>query len=428
MKRILTSAGLAATAVAGIPTTLAADGEYVDTSRWWHVSAAVRGFYDDNYNTAPSGREDESWGFEFRPQLDLNYSNGPTSATFMALYSLRWYEGRPDDEIDQTIMIDAGLDHRFSDINGLRINDSFAWTSEPTLLEQGGVITQPIRSDNTNFRNRGEIAYDHQFSPIFGIEVGYRNLWYDYEEEGPGSYSALLDRLEHLIRLETRWICNPELTFIVGYWYEQVDFQSDDSIYPSAIFATPVDPEIRNSRSHYGVLGADYEATSQLTFSIRAGPQLTEYPDLPGEDEDDEWNGFGDLSATYEYLPGSSVRGGVHYGKNRTDLVGAPVLGDDDIPIVTVDQDTIAGYVSINHRITPRLLGRAMGQAQFGEFDGGQYDGDGEGYYIAGLALSYELTKFLALEGGYNFDRLDSDINGRSFTRNRVFFGVRGTY
>jgi hypothetical protein len=29
---------------------------------------------------------------------------------------------------------------------------------------------------------------------------------------------------------------------------------------------------------------------------------------------------------------------------------------------------------------------------------------------------------------GYNYDRLDSDLAFRSFTRNRVYFGVRATY
>jgi hypothetical protein len=426
MKRILTSAGLAATAVAGIQTTLAADGAYVDTSRWWHVSAAVRGFYDDNYLTAPSDFEDDSWGFEIRPQLDLNYSMGQLSTWFSALYSMRWYEAREDNSADHTVILDAGADYRFSDVNGLRVTDNFAWTEEPTLLEQGGVITAPLRSDSSSIRNRGEIVYDHGFSPIFGIEVGYRNLYYDYEEEGPQSYSALLDRMEHLIRAETRWICNPQLSFILGYWYEQVDFEGDDSLTPFNSGPGYVSPDVRDSRSHYGVLGADYEATPQLTVSVRAGPQYTEYPDLP-EGEQSEWNGFGDLSASYEYLPGSNVRGGVHYGKNRTDIF-APQIQTDDVETYTVDQDTIAGYVTVNHRITERLVGHATGQVQYGEFNGGGYDSEAEGYYLAGLMLSYEFNQYLAFEAGYNYDRLDSDIPGRSFTRNRVFLGIRGTY
>ena len=47
---------------------------------------------------------------------------------------------------------------------------------------------------------------------------------------------------------------------------------------------------------------------------------------------------------------------------------------------------------------------------------------------LVGVNLSYEINKFLSAEAGYNFDRLDSDLDQRSFTRNRVYVGIRGSY
>jgi len=54
---------------------------------------------------------------------------------------------------------------------------------------------------------------------------------------------------------------------------------------------------------------------------------------------------------------------------------------------------------------------------------------------MAGVNMTYEINKFVALEGGYNFDRLDSELSSvhnsgwnRSYTRNRVYIGIRGTY
>jgi hypothetical protein len=46
----------------------------VERSKPWSVSAALRGFYDDNYATAPSGPlRKGSWGMDFSPSLSLNF-------------------------------------------------------------------------------------------------------------------------------------------------------------------------------------------------------------------------------------------------------------------------------------------------------------------------------------------------------------------
>jgi outer membrane scaffolding protein for murein synthesis (MipA/OmpV family) len=44
------------------------------------------------------------------------------------------------------------------------------------------------------------------------------------------------------------------------------------------------------------------------------------------------------------------------------------------------------------------------------------------------LNLEYRFNPNWSTEVGYNFDRLDSDLRDRSFTRNRVYAGVRATY
>ena len=44
------------------------------------------------------------------------------------------------------------------------------------------------------------------------------------------------------------------------------------------------------------------------------------------------------------------------------------------------------------------------------------------------MNLTYEINRFLAAEAGYNYDRLDSDLSFRSFTRNRVYVGLRASY
>lgn len=414
MKNILSTAGMAAAAVVGYQTTCAAQTVTVDDSKWWQVSAALRGFYDDNYLTAPSGSERESFGFEIRPGIDVGHQGEQYLVKLSTIYSGRFYEDREDDEWDHSFLADLAGEYRLTENHVVRLNDSFAYTSEGTLLDQGGVVQTPLRSETSNIRNLAHLRYVGQFTPLLGFEVGYQNLLYDYDQEGPGSYSALLDRIEHQIRAESRWTITPTLAGVLGYWYEMVNFNGDEFIAPGAM------SDVRDSRSHFIVTGGDYTVSPQCFISLRGGAQNVIYDNLPGEP--DEWNGFADVNATFEYLEGSFFRVGGKYGRFRTDVVSF-VPGT-----LTLDQETVTVYGTVQHKLTEMLTARASGQVQFGEFNGGAADGDNEGLYLLGLSLTYDINQYLALEGGYSYDRLDSDDSQRSYSRNRVFLGVRGQF
>lgn len=410
MKNILTTAGVAAVAVVGFQTTCAAQAITVDDSKWWQVSASLRGFYDDNYTAAPRDAELESFGVEVRPGLDLTHKGEQDTIKFSLLYSGRWFEDRSRNEVDHTIIADLAAEYLFTENHVLRFNDTFAWTREGTVLDQGGFQTTPTvaRSDGTNLRNLADLRYVGQFTPLFGLEVGYQNTWYDFDESGPFSYSAILDRVEHLIRGETRWTITPTIAGVLGYWYEKVDFTADEAIGGGMV------SDDRNSSSHYIVGGLDYTMSPQTFVSLRGGAQNVTYDNQPGEP--DEWNAFGDVSVTYEYLEGSYVRIGGKYGRTRTDVAGS------------LDQEAGTLYGLVAHKVMEALTARLSGQVQFGNFHGGAFDDLGEGLYLLGLSLAYDINECFAIEGGYNYDRLDSDDGLRSYSRNRVFLGVRGEF
>ncbi len=91
MKKIITSAGLMALGAAGVQAAVMGTGGYEpgfgapDMSRPWSVSASLRGFYDDNYLTAPDHQipgspisKQGSWGMTFNPSVSLAWSDGQT--------------------------------------------------------------------------------------------------------------------------------------------------------------------------------------------------------------------------------------------------------------------------------------------------------------------------------------------------------------
>src|SRR5437773_2749094 len=133
MKKIITSASLAALGALSLQAGTPLDRSYYapnpaltpqERTKWWSVSATLRGFYDDNYNTSPSKsfvttidpatgvatttvvKPRHSFGFEVSPAVGVNI---PLPQTFIGLsyqYSLRWYEDRKRPKDDQTHQAD----------------------------------------------------------------------------------------------------------------------------------------------------------------------------------------------------------------------------------------------------------------------------------------------------------------------------------
>ena len=156
MKKIIASVGMVALGSTGLHAANYGDLTPDETSKRWSVSAAVRGFYDDNYATRPSGPDKrDSFGFEISPSASLNYE--PTATSFLGLkyiYTLSFYEDRPTHKIDQTHDVRLNLDHRFNERNHINLTDQFVYSIEPTLLDQGGTVTAPLRSDAEGLHNR----------------------------------------------------------------------------------------------------------------------------------------------------------------------------------------------------------------------------------------------------------------------------------
>ena len=110
--------------------------------------------------------------------------------------------------------------------------------------------------------------------------------------------------------------------------------------------------------------------------------------------------------------------------QNATDVVAPdPTTGK-----VTQDQESTDVYGSINHQITPKLLGTLIGSWQYSTFQEGAYANSADSYYSLGLNFSYTFTPHFSADAGYNFDDIQSDIFQRGYTRNRVYMGVTAAY
>lgn len=385
----------------------------------WSVSATLRGFYDDNYATAPSHPSPgvvgprSSLGFEVSPTASLNLAREATTVTASYTYSMRYFDDRVQDSADHSHLFQARLNHNFSPILRLEVNESFAIAQEPQLLDPV-TLTRTLRSEGNNMRNIAGFTLGADVTRLLGLEAGYNISYYDYKQTGPASLSARLDRFEHVAFINSRWNVLPTTVAIFGYQFGVTDNTSKDSLVtPGA-----VSPTTRNNRSHYLYVGADHSFTPDLNGSIRLGGQYTEFPNaLPGTTKE-TYSPYADASLSYAYGKGSYVQLGVKHNRSTTDINTA------------LDQEATSVYASVNHRITGKLTANVLGQYQFSEFNQGANNGQSDNYFTVGLNLAYEINQYLTAETGYNYDRLDSNVTSgnRSYTRNRVYIGLRASY
>src|SRR6185436_10104288 len=115
MKKIFASAGLVAVGAAGLHAQNYGDLTPEQASKRWSVSAAIRGFYDDNYTTRPSGPDKrDSFGFEFSPSASINLPMETSYVGLKYIYTLSYYEDRPENQFDQSHDVRLNLDHKFN--------------------------------------------------------------------------------------------------------------------------------------------------------------------------------------------------------------------------------------------------------------------------------------------------------------------------
>lgn len=428
MKKILASAGLT---LLGAASLHAQDGSLSpqDKSKFWTLGLAVNGFYDGNYNAAPKDVAEGSFGIEVIPSVGLNFLLDQTTIGLDLTYDMRWYEDRPDNNIDQQFIADLGVTHSFSERLNLSLDDRFVYADEPDVLDTGIITTPTLRSDQSAYHNLGSIALAYDFSQRFGIEVSYSNGWYDYQQDGPGSLAALMNRLDNKAAVNLRWFAAPPTTVLIGYQYQWLNYTSDDSLTQFASGPLYVNPEIRDLTSSFIYGGVDHNFTSELSASLRLGAQITEYGNLHNIAaysalDDSQVTPYADFSGNWVYNPGSYVKLGVRSTLNATDVAYV----NSAYPVLS--QQSTAAYTTWNHKLTSRLTSTVTALFQASEYYGENSPVDGETDYLGmvGVNFNYVINAFLSANTGWNYDRLDSDLPGRSYTRNRGYLGLSAKY
>lgn len=445
MKKFFVSMGLAAAGTASLQAAYAPDLGPLATTKLWNISATLRGFYDDNYDTISSDLNPRgSYGFEISPQIMLAVPLQQTELGLRNTYAMTYYQERDSlgqSPIDQSDQLDLWVDHAFTERWEAKVLDTFVVAQEPQLLNPNGSgASLPFRVTGDNIVNNGTITLNTDWTRLFSTSLNYQNSFYDYQNSGetvadiinnylgvpgaPGaSLAGLLNRVEQTVSLDLQWHLSPETIAFFGGQFEIVNYTGNEPIavaplLPGEIYYS----DNRDNRQYTGYVGFQHNFLPNLNVTAKAGATYTDpYNDPLGSSS---VTPYAVVSIIYTYLPGSYVQLGLNQSQNATDVV-TPNLTNGKI---TQDQDSTYVYGSINHQITPKLLGTLIGSWQYSTFQEGAYANQADSYYSLGLNFSYSFTPHFSADAGYNFDDIQSDIGLRGYTRNRVYIGVTAAY
>jgi hypothetical protein len=454
MRKFLVSMGLAAVGTASLHAAYAPDlGSSMSSTKIWNISATLRGFYDDNYDTENSSLNPRgSYGFEVSPQLMLAVPLQQTELGLRNTYSMQYYQEREElgqNPVDQSDQLDLWVDHAFTERWSAKVMDTFVVAQEPQLLTpSGSAESLPIRVRGDNIVNTGTISLNTDWTRLFSTSLVYNNSFYDYQNSGESqeelfdnffglpfmggvasgaSLAGLLNRIDQTISLNLQWHIAPETIALIGGSFEEVNYTGNEPIaYSIPLGIKTGNPyyqsDNRDSRQYTGYVGFQHSFLPNLNVSANVGGTYTDpYNDPLGSTSIAP---YALVSIVYTYLPGSYVQLGLSQSRNATDVV-APDLTSGKI---TQDQDSTYVYGSINHQITPKLLGSLIGSWQYSTFQEGAFANESDSLYSLGLNLAYTFTQHLSGEVGYNFDDIQSNINQRGYTRNRVYIGITAAY
>lgn len=457
MKKIAVTLGLA---TAGSTVVHAAYAPDTSQDKLWSVSCLLRGIYNDNPATVNQNAQG-AFGYQVSPQFQGVKPYNQTELGLRYIYNFTGYVDQNNQNVSpylQTHLVNLWLDHVFNERWEAKVNDSIVSTQDPILGVNGqGTADNSISPfHNGNFvNNTAQVSVHTDWTRELGTVVTYQNSLTLFNQDGfttngpafiTPSDAAQFNRMDQTITFDFQWHTSPETVYGIGYSYQWVNYLSQEPISP-VLGPTNVTPTIvqyvpvfapgaslpyyhnsdyQNFYTHTLYLSYQHNLSDTFRITAAAGGQLT---DSYNQQNGSQLNPYANITASYNYAPGSYVSGGFSQMVNSTYLPAQNGyyynLYDGTL---TEFQESSTVFMSVNHQISPKLVGRIDARFQRGAFHGGPYSNVADDYYNLSANLNYNFTRHFSAEIGYAFSQTVSSESSSSFTQNQFEIGVTGAY
>jgi len=358
----------------------------------FHLNNRIRLGYDDNiYQTddnSATGR-DPTGSMRLIEEIEV-LVNLNLERTYLGLRyrpSLIWYNDREPSSTDFLNDLDFNFTHNFSPALSLSLNDTLRAGQLPEL-QDGDYI---VREDDDNYYNSALATLSYDIRPQTRLDVSARYITLIYDSSSPAKdnndYYSLVGGFTLRQQLASR-------STIMG------DFR-----YKTLSYKDASTNNNRDADSIFIGLGLEQTFNPQLLGSLRLGGEQRTYDDSAFDDNTEPYS---DISITY--MPSYSIY------ESDVALYMSQVRNYLSLSAAHDFTAKWSFYISGAYTLNSYRAKYSLDEAAYGDAD--------ENSYLVSARLSYRINRINWLEAGWQFVKLDSEVQGREdYDRNRIDIG-----
>lgn len=358
----------------------------------FHVSVSARGGYDDNIFTSSTAKQ-ESWFTNAGIALTYDFGSPRTQLSLGMGAGVTYYFDRPGDDIDENVYLSLSLTHKANPRLTFAVVAYATYQSEPDFSFNLGLN----RRGGNFFYTQDKFTVIYLWTPRFSTATSYTLGAVRYNDSAIGFFE---DRIENTVGNEFRFLVWPTTTVVGEYRYQIVTY----------------DQIARDSMTHFVLVGFDHAFSPRFSASLRGGVEFRDY-----EESGDRSSPYFEGTLKYALGKDTSMEWTNRYGIEESDV------------LINPSRKTFRTGLRVKHNFTARITGTLGAYYQHDKYDaietpmviGAAFD---ENSIDVAVAIRYALTRYFAVEAGYNHSEVLSDSLFREYSRNRFFGGLNLTF
>jgi Putative beta-barrel porin 2 len=346
------------------------------------VSVSVRGGYDDNISTSNFNRQ-ASWFTNTGISASYTFGSPRTRFDLTAGAGVTYYLQH----------VNFSLTHKATPRLTLSAVVYATYQQEPDF----SLVLGLNRRSGNFFYTNDKFTVSYLWTPRFSTATSYTLGAIHYDNSGVGVFE---DRFENTLGNEFRFLLWPTTTAVAEYRFEIVSY----------------DDISRDSTTNFFLAGFDHSFSPRFNISFRGGAEFRNY-DAGGD------SGSPYFEGTLNYALGkdTSVAWTNRYAIEEPDVLLNP------------SRTTFRTGLRLKHNFTARISGTLAAYYEHDAYDAINSfptisPGFNEDSFDLALSVRYAITRYLAIEAGYNHTEVVSDDFFREYSRNRIFAGLDLTF
>jgi hypothetical protein len=368
------------------------DNDASQNRKFYTISCALREIYDNNINTAQTGRQ-SSFETDISPSILFDFPRENTDLSFRETFDALYYSNRAGNPMDFSNEVVGQIQHSFSERFSINAAEQFRYYTQPSLFENVGTLYYSGAYISNTFNG----SFNAQWTPLISTVLSYSNTYIDYMSQAT---AAGQNSVENIGSGTIGFAIYPKINLTFGGIVDDISYDQIDRGYTSLTATT----------------GVNWQALPSLSVNASVGGSTTD-TNL----DTSQVTPYGSLSISWQLGARSSFSFNYSHSIVPTDVTQSmgqvadrfgSLFRYDIIPDLTFHlQGTFTHGVYTPALISPNTI-----------------SGFSENDFAFDIGLSYHINSHFDVNIGDIYSGVSSGLGFRDYTRNQVYLGVRGTY